>query len=50
MTSERLLRCSEPECPVEIVLMLPSARVWHRHAGGILHEMHEVFPLVEGTG
>jgi hypothetical protein len=45
---ERLLRCSEPECPVQVVVMLPSARAWHRHRGGILVEMAEVFPLVEG--
>jgi hypothetical protein len=45
---ERLLRCTEPECSVEIVLMLPSARAWHRHPRGILWEMHEVFALVDG--
>jgi hypothetical protein len=48
MTAERLLRCTEPECPVEVVVMLPSARAWHRHRGGILWEMHEVFALVDG--
>jgi hypothetical protein len=48
VTAERLLRCTEPECPVEIVLMLPSAQAWHRHRGGVLVEMAEVFPLVQG--
>lgn len=44
MTAERLLRCSEPECLVEIVLMQPHGRGWHRHIGGTLHELRPVFP------
>jgi hypothetical protein len=46
---ERLLACSEPECPVQVVVMLPSARAWHRHRGGVLHEMHEVYPARDDT-
>jgi hypothetical protein len=45
---ERLLVCTDPLCPIEVVVMLSSPRVWHRHHGGILVEMAEVFPLVEG--
>jgi hypothetical protein len=48
MSDERLLTCSEPECPVQVVVMQPHTRAWHRHRGGILWEMHEVFPLVDG--
>jgi hypothetical protein len=48
MTSERLLACSDPRCPVQVVVMQPHTRAWHRHQGGVLVEMAEVFPLVEG--
>ncbi len=45
---ERLLRCTATDCRAEVVVMLPSARAWHRHRGGVLVEMAEVFPLVDG--
>ena len=41
---ERLLACTEPECPIQVVVMQPSARAWHKHRGGILWPMTELFP------
>jgi hypothetical protein len=48
MTSERLLACSDPLCPVQVVVMQAHTRAWHRHRGGVLVEMREVFPLTDG--